>query len=166
MKNFILLTVLLLAFSACTSNNEKLQLDNIEIVKRYVSAVENLDYEAMGALLADDYLGVGPSYGDSIRRDEAIANWKWTVDNLYEKITYNRQRFAAVTIPDGDNKGEWVANWADLTVVFKDGRSVTILTNSNYRIESGKIKNSLTFYNEADVQRQLGFVMVPEELLE
>jgi ketosteroid isomerase-like protein len=166
MKNVLVFSVLIIGLYACTSNHEKMHRDNIDVVKRYVTAVENLDYEAMGALLDDDYLGVGPSYGDSIRRDQAIANWKWNVDNLYEKITYNRQRFAAVTIPDGDNKGEWVANWADLTVVFKDGKSVTILANSNYRIENGKIKNSLTFYNEADVQRQLGFVMVPEELLE
>jgi uncharacterized protein YacL (UPF0231 family) len=120
----------------------------------------------MGDMLDVNYIGVGPSFGDSIGRHEAVANWQWSVENLYEKITYNRSRFAAVTIPDGDNQGEWVANWAELTITFKDGESVTILANSNYLVENGKIKRSLTFYNEADVMRQLGFVMVPEELLE
>ena len=87
--------------------------------------------------------------------------WKWCVENLYEKITYTRSRFAAVTIPDGDNKGEWVSNWAELNIVFKNNdRKVMIWANTNYLIENGKIKRSFTFYNEADVLRQLGFVVV------
>lgn len=161
MKNLIILIALAFGLFACASTTDKKQSENIELVKKYVAAVENLDYDAMGEMLDVNYIGVGPSYGDSIGRHEAVANWKWNVDNLYEKIHYNRSRFAAVTIPDGDNKGEWVANWAELSITFKDGESVTIWANSNYLIENGKIRRSLTFYNEADVMRQLGFVMVP-----
>jgi hypothetical protein len=166
MKNLIILTAFAFGLLACTSGNETKQSENIELVKNYVAAVESLNFDAMGDMLDVNYIGVGPSFGDSIGRHEAVANWQWSVENLYEKITYNRSRFAAVTIPDGDNQGEWVANWAELTITFKDGESVTILANSNYLVENGKIKRSLTFYNEADVMRQLGFVMVPEELLD
>lgn len=161
MKNLIILAVLATGLFACTSNIEKKQAENIELVKGYVTAVENLDYESMENYLDVNYLGMGPSFGDSIGKMEAVENWKWCVENLYEKIHYNRSRFAAVTIPDGDNKGEWVANWAEMNVVFKDSiGSVTVWSNTNYLIENGKIKRSLTFYNEADVLRQLGFVMV------
>lgn len=165
MKNLIILAGLVVGLFACTPNNEKIQSENVELVKNYVTAVENLDYESMGNYLDVNYLGIGPSFGDSIGKLEAVENWKWCVDNLYEKIQYNRTRFAPVTIPDGDNKGEWVGNWAELNIVFKDSvGSVTILANTNYLIENGKIKRSITFYNEADVMRQLGFIMVPRDI--
>lgn len=165
MKNLIILAVLAIGFAACAPNNAKQQADNIELVKSYITAVENLDFESMGNYLDVNYLGMGPSFGDSIGKLEAVENWKWCVDNLYEKIKYNRSRFAAVTIPDGDNKGEWVANWAEMNITFKDSMgSVTVWANTNYLIENGKIKRSLTFYNEADVLRQMDFVMVPREV--
>jgi hypothetical protein len=161
MKNLIIIAALVIGLTACNSNIEKKQAENIELVKSYVAAVENLDFESMGNYLDVNYLGMGPSYGDSIGKLEAVANWQWSVENLYEKIQYTRSKFAAVTIPDGDNKGEWVANWAEMNITFKDGvGSVTVWANSNYLIENGKIKRSITFYNEADVLRQLGYIII------
>ncbi len=161
MKNLIILAAMVVGLFACTSNNSKQQAENVELVKNYVAAVENLNFEAMGNYLDVNYIGIGPSFGDSIGKMEAVENWKWCVENLYEKIHYNRSRFAPVTVPDGDNKGEWVGTWAELNIVFKDSiGSATILANTNYLIENGKIKRTITFYNEADVLRQLGFVMV------
>jgi hypothetical protein len=155
------MAVLVTGLFACTSGTDKKKQENVELVKSYVAAVENLDFEAMGNYLDVNYLGMGPSYGDSIGKMDAVENWKWCVENLYEKITYSRSRFAAVTIPDGDNKGEWVSNWAELSIVFKNNdRKVMIWANTNYLIENGKIKRSFTFYNEADVLKQLGFVVV------
>lgn len=162
MKNLIIISAICICLAACTSSTEKMKSANIELVKSYIQAVENLDFDAMGKFLADNYLGMGPSYGDSINKAQAVENWKSNVENLYEKIHYNRSKFAAVTIPDGDNKGEWVANWAELTIVYKNGRgSVTIWANTDYLIENGKIVKSLTLYNEADALRQLGYKMVP-----
>lgn len=167
MKNLIILTALAIGLFACSSDHDKKQKENIELVKNYIQAVESLDFESMGNYLDTNYLGLGPSFGDSIGKMEAIANWQWNVENLYEKIKYNRSRFASVTIPDGDGKGDWVANWAELEIVYKDSiGSATIWANTNYLIENGKIIRSITFYNEADVLRQLGYVMVPEEWVE
>ena len=144
-----------------------MQDENISLVKSYVKAVEDLDFKAMGNFLADDYLGIGPSYGDSIYKVQAVENWKSNIENLYEKIQYTRSKFAAVTIPDGENKGEWVANWAELNIVYKNGRgAVTILANTNYLIVNGKISRSITFYNEADALRQLGYKIVPPESMD
>jgi hypothetical protein len=162
MKNLILLVAMSMCLAACTSTSEKKRNENIDLVKSYVKAVENLDYETMGKFLADNYVGLGPSYGDSIGKTEAVENWKSNVNNLYEKIHYNRSKYAPVTIPDGNNKGEWVANWAELTIIYKNGRgSVTIWANTDYLIENGMIVKSLTLYNEADALRQLGYKMVP-----
>jgi hypothetical protein len=163
MKNLIFLAVLIISLVGCTSNSEKKNTENIDLVKSYVQAVENLDFESMSNFLDDNYVGIGPSYGDSIGKSDAVENWQWSVENLYEKIKYDRSRFAGVTIPEGDNKGDWVANWAELTIDYKNGGSVTILANSNYLVENGKIMKSITFYNEADVLRQLGYEMVLQE---
>lgn len=164
MKYGVILIALMIGFSACTNKTTQPDQENIQLVKNYIKAVEHLDFEAMAAYLDDDYLGMGPSYGDSINKTDAVANWSWSVEYLYEKIKYDRSRFAAVTIPDGDNAGHWVANWAELTITYKDGiGEATIWANTNYLVKNGKIVRSLTFYNEADVLRQIGYKIVPGE---
>lgn len=161
MKNLALVVGLCIGLAACNPNTEKIQNENIKLVKSYVKAVEDLDFNAMSNFLADDYLGMGPSYGDTIGKNAAIESWKSNVTNLYEKIHYNRSRFVAVTIPDGENKGEWVGNWAELTIVYKNGRgTVTIWANTNYQVENSRIVKTITFYNEADALRQLGYKIV------
>jgi len=161
MKNLILIIAMSMCIAACTSTAEKMQKENIELVSSYIKAVEEMDFDAMGEYLGDSYLGMGPSYGDSIGKEEAVENWKYNVENLYEHIHYNRSKSATITIAEGPNKGNWVANWAELNIVFKNGKDVTIWANSNYMIENGKIVRSITFYNEADALRQLGYRLVP-----
>ena len=60
--------------------------------------------------------------------------------------------------------GDWVSNWAYLTIKYKDGRGpVNVWVNAVYKIENGKIARSRTFYNEADVLRQLGYTIQSPE---
>ncbi|HRG66120.1 MAG TPA: hypothetical protein PLV12_09955, partial [Saprospiraceae bacterium] len=106
MKKYIILTALVAGLFACTSNNSKMQTENVEVVKNYVTAVQNLDFESMSNYLDDKYMGLGPSYGDTIYKDQAVENWKYYVEHLYEKIQYTRSQFAPVTISEGDAKGE------------------------------------------------------------
>jgi hypothetical protein len=157
----VLATALLLSCSQQPSGSK-----NVELIDRYVEAVESLDYETMESLLSEDYIGLGPSFGDTIYKTEAIANLKRNFEDLYERIDYDRSRNLAVTVPDGPDQGEWVSNWAELTVVYKiDKKKVKIWANSIYRIEQGKIVKSMTFYNEADVLEQLGYVFInPNDL--
>jgi hypothetical protein len=156
--------LILLAASvfACQGDPHKA---NIEVVKKYVEAVESLDYNAMDNLLGDNYEGYGPSAGDTIRKEGAVTSWKKNVEDLYENIEYSRSQFAGVTIPDGPNQGDWVANWAELKIDYQDGESATIWVNTNYQIKNGKIVKTFTFYNEADVLEQLGYVFInPDNL--
>jgi len=163
MKKYIILTATIVGLYACTPNHEKMQTENVELVKNYVAAVENMDFEAMNNYLADNYMGLGPSYGDTIYKAQAVENWKDNVENLYESITYTRLQFAPVTISEGDSKGEWVGNWAEMNIVYKSGDKITLWANTNYMVENGKIIRSLTLYNEADALRQLGYAIVPAE---
>jgi hypothetical protein len=157
MKNLFLILMVSTVFG-CNSSDHS---ENISIVEKYVKSVENLDYTNMESLLADNYRGYGPSAEDSIGKTAALENWKNNVENLYQKIEYTRSQFAGVTIKDGPEKGDWIANWAELTIDYKDDKgAVKIWANSNYMVENGKIVKSITFYNEADVLRQRGYVFI------
>lgn len=160
MRNFIIVIFAATTLAAC-SNGKKIQEQNIALIDRYIESVENLDYRSMESILDENYLGLGPSFGDSIRKTEAVENWKYLVENLYKGIKYNRKRSVAVSIPDGENRGEWVSTWAELSISYKNiPDTVTIWANTIYQIEGNKIVKSFTFYNEADAMRQLGYLFI------
>ena len=163
-KIFMALWVIPLMF-ACDSSGVN-DTNNMKLIEKYIQAVENLDYEMMASCLDDGYIGLGPSHTDSIGKTDALINWKFNVENLYESIKYNRSRIIPVTISTGLNQGEWVSNWAELDISYKNGGGeVTIWANSVYQVENGKIVKSYTFYNEADVLEQLGYVFIdPNDL--
>lgn len=162
MQNFkptLIILLTLLVFWGCDDSGEK-EAKNLALIEKYISAVENLDYETMASCLDDNYLGLGPSHNDSTTKQDALINWKHNVDNLYESIKYLKSRNIAVTTTTGDNPGDWVSNWAELQIKYQDGESVVALVNSTYLIENDKIVKSFTFYNEADVLEQLGYVFI------
>jgi len=164
MKQFILLLAISGSLFSCTSSTDKQAIESLAIANRYMEAVETNNIAAMDSLLADNYMGYGPSIGDSINKAGALESWKYNAESMYESIKYTRHQNMAVTVKEGEeaDPGNWVSNWAYLTINYKDGRgSVNVWVNAVYKIENGKIARSRTFYNEADVLRQLGYSMQP-----
>lgn len=169
MKQLILLTVISIGLFSCNSSADKNKSEHLAIIKKYMEAVETDNAATMDSLLADNYMGYGPSVGDSINKADAIKNWKYNAANLYESIKYTRHQNMAVTTTKEDeaDPGDWVSSWAYLTIKYKDGRGpVNAWVNVVYKIENGRIARSRTFYNEADVLRQLNYKMVPKEEVE
>ena len=162
MKKLCFLLIIGFALFSCSTKEVK-AIKNVALIEKYVKAVENLEFKTMEALLDDTYIGIGPSYGDSIKKTAAIKNWKFNVENLYKSIDYNKSRSIGIVIPGGDNKGEWVSNWAELKIVYKNGQEATIWANTMYQIENDKIIKSFSFYNEADVYKQLGYIFINGE---
>ncbi len=164
MKKLIIVFTLIPFLFGCSLQKDQSE-QNIAIVEKYIHVVESMDYGGMGALLSGDYQGLGPSFGDSINKQQAIESWKYNVANLYEKIEYSREQHGIVKIKKGPNKGEWVSSWAELNITYKNGESVVIWANTAYKVENGKIVKSFTFYNEADALQQLGYVFInPDNL--
>jgi hypothetical protein len=160
MKQLIVLFVLSAGLFACTSATDKKEQESLEVIEKYRKAVESNNLTVMDSLLADNYMGYGPSVGDSINKTDALASWKYNAEHLYESVTYTRHQNLAVTVKDNKEvtAGNWVSNWSYLTIKFRDGRGTANLwVNAAYRIENGKIVHSRTFYNESDVLRQLGY---------
>lgn len=146
-----------LLVSSC-DGQKKTDAENIAVIERYIQAVQAKDTQTMSDLLADNYVGYGPSFSDSINKEQAIANWNDVAKNLYERIEYTRTVNIAAKITDGPHPGNYVSDWASLKITYKDGRGPVYLTmNAVYRVENGKITLSRSFYNEADVLRQLGY---------
>ena len=165
MKKLLFVLAILLTMISCTVQNKNADA-NTALIENYVKAVQGLDYDIMESILDDNYVGYGPSFNDSINKELAVSNWKSNIENLYESITYNESRNLAQFVEKGKNSGEWVSNWAELSIVYKkDKKKVSLMTNTIYKIENGKIVKSYTFYNEADVLEQLGYVFInPNDL--
>jgi len=167
MKHLIIIASIAIGFISCTNSDDNKQKEHLAIAKKYMEAVETGNVATMDSLLADNYKGYGPSVGDSTNKADAIKSWKDNVENLYESIKYDRHKELAVTVTEGNAQGDWVLNWALLSIKYKDGRGpVHVYVSAVYRLENGKIVHSITFYNEADVLRQLGYAMLPSEDLE
>ncbi len=98
MKQIILFAIACIGLSSCTSSAEKKEKANLAIAQRYMEAVETKNVMAMDSLLADNYMGYGPSVTDSINKEGAILNWKYLVENLYESVHYTRHKELAVTV--------------------------------------------------------------------
>jgi hypothetical protein len=164
MKQLIVLSIISISLFACTSSAVKKEKANLAIAEKYMQAVETKNAALMESLLADNYIGYGPSVGDSVNKEQAISAFRENSETLYESLRYTRHKELAGTVKEGAAQGDWVLNWAYLTIKYKDGNEpVTIWVNVVYRIENGKISQSRTFYNEADVLRQLHFMITPPQ---
>jgi hypothetical protein len=164
MKQLILLLIAIVNLLCCTPPADKTTNESLAIAEKYMQAVETNNAATMDSLLADNYMGYGPSVGDSTNKADALSSWKYNAANIYESIKYTRHQNIAVKIKEGEQAGDWVSNWAYLTIKYKDGRGpVNVWVNAVYKIENGKIVRSRTFYNEADVLRQLGYTTIPDE---
>lgn len=167
MKQIFFFPAICICIFSCTSSERNTSAASLEIAKKYMEAVETNNIALMDSLLADNYMGYGPSVNDSTNKADALVNWKYNAENIYESIKYTRHQNIAVTITEADeaDPGDWVSNWAYLTIKYKGGGDdVHLWVNATYKIENGKIARSRTFYNEADVLRQKGFAFVPAEL--
>jgi hypothetical protein len=159
-----LIIVLMAVFAMACNNQDANKQDQIAVVEKYIKAVESLDYAAMADLLADDYMGNGPSYGDTTNKEQAVASWKYNVENAYESIKYKRSVFApsTVTTANEENSGDWIINWAELHIKYKnDDRDITVWAVTGYQVKDGKIAKTITVYDEADIMRQLGYQLIP-----
>jgi len=164
MKQLILLIAISISLVSCSSNDSNKESANLAIANKYREAVESKNVATMDSLLSENYTGYGPSVGDSVNKADALNTFKYNAENLYESFEYTRHKELAVTVNEGEAQGNWVLNWAYLTIKYKDGRGpVNLWVNAVYRIEDGKIVQSRTFYNEADVLRQLGYSMAPPQ---
>src|SRR4051812_7179794 len=117
MKQLLIFLCLILFLESCSNSSDKgVNTDNIAVIERYAQAVENKNVDSMSALLADDYIGYGPSITDSINKADAIANWKNLVANLYNTIEFTRTVHLAAKVTEGPRPGDYVSSWSSMRI--------------------------------------------------
>ena len=114
MKQFILFILTVICLCSCSSSPDKTTSadktppadttsaadktppankqsdEDIALVNKYLTAIQNHDTAAMSSVMADNYRGYGPSIGDSAGKSEALENWKYNFDHFYASIKYDR----------------------------------------------------------------------------
>ena len=71
MKHIFVLPLALFVF-ACSGTGDQQQKQNIAIIEKYIKAVQEKDTQTMSDLLADNYIGYGPSFSDSINKLQIV----------------------------------------------------------------------------------------------
>lgn len=115
MRYLVVYVALSVGMGSCTSLSLEKSIakkahDNLALVDRYRQAIQSNDTTTMNRLLADGYMGYGPSVNDSVNKSQALANWQNLMATLYESVEYSRSETLLVTASTGPLKGEWVCN--------------------------------------------------------
>src|SRR6187431_3285048 len=73
MKQILLLIIISVSLYSCKEDTDKKVTEHIAIAKKFMKAVESKDVATMDFLLAENYVGYGPSVGDSTNKKDARA---------------------------------------------------------------------------------------------
>src|SRR4051812_492823 len=111
MKHQIFCSVIIFLLCACNSNreaeNSARQAANVAVVDKFRVAFEKSDFDTVDSLLADNYMGYGPSISDSITKAEALVHLKNEKSELYQSINYTFSESHPITIKTGAAAGDW-----------------------------------------------------------
>jgi len=156
----VMLFTIVMASCSTGTTESGINTDILSVGTKFMNAWHDKDTSAMSRLLADDFIGMGPSSGDSMNKAEALAKWKGIMDHV-DAIDIVGNFNAAAKVSEGDNAGDYVTSWARTNIKYKDGKTVHLTVNYIFRVKDGKINRSISFVNEADSMRQLGYQFVP-----
>jgi hypothetical protein len=165
MKKLIFIpTMLLILFSmtiqaqgnfVLNPNGEKDQA----VVRAYIQAMTSRNAAQLGQTHAPDYLGYGPRWDSPQSREKMLQNVQDIWDN-YDNIRYDRIRMISVNVSK-DEIPEYNGNWVFVWGVFlgkekATGKEVSLDVHETLKIENGKIRGKVTYYNELDGMIQAG----------
>lgn len=155
--NYIMMVLLGIMIISCTDQNQAIQ-ESLNVVEKFQMAFQDHDIETIKSVLADDYVGYGPSLSDSIRKDDALLIWENNLDYLYDKVEMNVAENVSISNVEAKGGGLWISSWGTLTLKFQNvSNEAIILANQIFLVKDGKIKKTIIFYNEADALRQAGY---------
>ena len=173
MKNLFIPAMLLFIIAACSKPApppppaappiDSVGENNKMVVQRFTDAVVKGDTAGIATFLTDNYKGYGPGLTDSTDRAKLVSEWSKNWKDTFASVDFKSAGKIAFTVPaDGKYPGDWVADWAVITVNYKNGlKPVTFWWHSVYRVKDGKIEVSREFYNVNDFFTQHGYTITP-----
>lgn len=138
---------------------------NKVIVKQYTDAVVKGDTVAMASFLADNFRAYGPGSNDSTNLENHLKIWKKSWREEFASIDFQSAGLIAFNVPaDGKYPGDWVADWALISITYKNGnKPFKFWWHGVYRMKDAKIELNRAFYNVNDFFTQQGFKVTPPE---
>ena len=101
MKQLLSMVLISVTMYSCAPGIASKENDNLAIAEKYMLAAETMNVSTLDTLLAENYIGYGPSVGDSTNKKDALATFRYNSENLYESFEYTRHKELAVTVNDG-----------------------------------------------------------------
>ena len=163
MKKLIFPVIFLAGLTSCSKRVDTVGEQNKKLVHEYSGAIVQGDTSNLEAYLSEDYRSSGPAMKDSSNRQQQVDSWKKNWRDAWASVIYDRQAMVAFTILPGEkHPGDWVADWANITVKFKNGTPpATFFYHAVSRVKEGKIDRVIVHYDVNDILVQQGFTITP-----
>lgn len=167
MKYFFLLISLLL-LKSCSSQNEQVKTTSIkkmQITNAYFKAAFSKDYTSLYKLLDDGVLFFGPQKKDTLNKEELIDSWHRTHAHN-DIMEYNNPKIYAAVFAIGDEKPtEWIFHYYDAHFHNSDlDVWLDFPVHVKFRFKEDKIDRMYISINQAEIQKQLGYKIIPPTL--
>jgi len=166
MKRLIFPAIVLVGLASCSKPGPPVDTvgeQNKALVQKYSEAIVRGDTADLESFLSDDFRSSGPAMKDSSNREQQVDSWKKNWRDSWASVNFDRQAMVAFTIPPGEkHPGDWVADWANITVKYKNRTpSATFFYHAVSRVKEGKIDRTIVYYNVNDILVQQGFTLTP-----
>lgn len=157
--------VALLIMVSCVQQNENALIRtpaNEELIQNFMNAYTSGDTVSLDKFFADDFKAHGPGLSDSTDKAGFIAQSKKYWREEWKTNEYDRITMHSMSLKDGKVPGDWVLDWGFVTITYKDKvPPIKFQWHGVYKIENGKITESISYYDRYDVMSQVGFTFVP-----
>ena len=161
MKQLFIFSVALLLLAGCTPQADTKVVDetakqNVELIKKMLTAYENEDIETIKEVYAPNCMSIGP------RHDQVDTTLSWIEDNMNwfessDSIKFDIIKLLPQTVDEGDLAGDWVLAWVNIYWYdIKAEKKLIAMWHTPFRIEDGKIVYEVSYWNQWDVYKQLG----------
>ena len=135
---------------------------DIKLVEDYLNSLLLSNPDKAKSLLADNYMGYGPSPADSSNAEQTINSWKENYKTqLNRKVDF--QAVITLRILAGNYKGDWVDVWGNYSCNM-NGKDITLPLQYTSKVANGKIVADMTYYDNLYIVKKLGYTVTPPEL--
>jgi len=154
--SIFLMTMFLMS---CESNQNT---GNKELVKTYFDAAFAKNYELLDTLLHQDFIFIGPKLSDTLDKPELINSWKSThqrndimkmhhpkIYDVSQQAILGKNQSLILHYYDAEFHNADLDVWVEFPVHVK------------FLIAEDKIQQAQIIINQSDIQKQLGYTIIP-----
>lgn len=164
MKNVIGLFIILAVCEApqfSIAQKGSVHISNSDIVRHYIGALTQADFETMKQLLDSEKLSYNPFYLDTIKYETGIQQWKMNA-SILTNVEYIILYETSQTFKEGLFKGEWVIIWGIFKAYHVPNKQwIEFLDHLVVKLENHKIVYIHEFYDPFEYLNKMGYKLRP-----